>query len=267
MNKTFFKYITDDIINLAGRQRNYAVYLLESLFYISGTMPMFYLDYYYIILVVPTLLLSLWAQFKVKSTFSRYSEIQSRRGISGVQAAALLLKANNITNVRIEQIHGNLTDHYDPSSKVLRLSDPVYGERSIAAIGVAAHETGHAIQDKTGYGPLVLRSMLVPIANIGSGAGPVLAVAGLIFGLGILVKLGIVLFGCAVVFYLITLPVEINASRRAVSILASSGTLDREELDGVKQVLTAAAMTYIASALTAVASLLRLILIARNRDN
>ena len=148
MNKTFFKYITDDIINLAGRQRNYAVYLLESLVYISGTMPMFYLDYYYIILVVPTLLLSLWAQFKVKSTFSRYSEIQSRRGISGVQAAALLLKANNITNVRIEQIHGNLTDHYDPSSKVLRLSDPVYGERSIAAIGVAAHETGHAIQDK-----------------------------------------------------------------------------------------------------------------------
>ena len=138
-----------------------------------------YIDPYYLILVVPTLILALWAQSAVQSTFSRFSKKMNARGITGAQAAQFLLRANNITDVRIERVSGHLTDHYDPSSKVLRLSDSVYGQSSIAAVGVAAHETGHAIQHAVGYGPLVLRGTLVPIAQIGSGAGPALAIAGL----------------------------------------------------------------------------------------
>ncbi|AEE17931.1 zinc metallopeptidase [Treponema brennaborense] len=226
-----------------------------------------YFDTYYLILVVPALLLSVWAQFKVKSTFSHFSQQASARGISGAQAAAYLLKANNIGDVKIERVSGNLTDHYDPSSKTLRLSDSVYGKTSIAAIGVAAHETGHAIQHAVHYGPLALRSTLVPIANIGSAAGPVLAVLGIVFSWSFLINLGLLFFACAVLFYLVTLPVEFNASRRAVAILGKSGTLNESELGGVKKVLSAAALTYVASALTAIASFLRLVLISRNRRN
>lgn len=226
-----------------------------------------YIDPYYLILVVPTLILALWAQNAVQSTFSRFSKKMNARGITGAQAAQFLLRANNITDVRIERVSGHLTDHYDPSSKVLRLSDSVYGQSSIAAVGVAAHETGHAIQHAVGYGPLVLRGTLVPIAQIGSGAGPALAIAGLIFGLPLLINIGILLFAGAVLFYLVTLPVEFNASKRAVTILAKTNTLSPTEIDGVKKVLTAAAMTYLASALTAIANLVRLILISRrNRD-
>lgn len=228
---------------------------------------MFYIDPYYIILIVPTLLLSLWAQVKVKSTFSKYSKILNKRGISGAETAAYILKVTNITNVKIGHISGSLTDHYNPSNKILNLSRPVYGERTISAVGVAAHETGHAIQDAKGYGPLILRSTLVPIANLGSAAGPFLAALGLIFSFDFLTKLGIILFAAAVLFYLVTLPVEINASSRAISILRQTAVLSEEELLGVKKVLTAAAMTYIASALTAIASLLRLILITRDRDD
>jgi Zn-dependent membrane protease YugP len=162
-------------------------------------------------------------------------------------------------------VGGSLTDHYDPASKVLRLSRPVYGERSIAAIGVAAHETGHAIQHAFSWGPLVLRSALVPAANIGSSAGPVLAVAGIFLSLPILINIGIILFGAAVVFYLITLPVEFNASARAIRILRSGGLLDAAELEGVRKVLSAAALTYVASALTALMSFLRLVLLSRRR--
>lgn len=226
-----------------------------------------YIDPYYLILVVPTLILALWAQSAVQSTFSRFSKKMNARGITGAQAAQFLLRANNITDVRIERVSGHLTDHYDPSSKVLRLSDSVYGQSSIAAVGVAAHETGHAIQHAVGYGPLVLRGTLVPIAQIGSGAGPALAIAGLIFGIPLLINIGILLFAGAVLFYLVTLPVEFNASKRAVAILAKTNILSPTEIDGVKKVLTAAAMTYLASALTAIANLVRLILISRrNRD-
>ena len=224
-----------------------------------------FFDQYYLVLVVPTLILSLFAQIMVKSTFSRYSKVLSRRHITGADAARLLMRTNSITDVQIEAVAGSLTDHYDPQAKKLRLSEPVYGETSIAAIGVAAHETGHAIQHAKGYGPLVLRSTLVPVANIGSAAGPYIAIAGLFFNMPFLLTLGIILFAGAVLFYLVTLPVEFNASSRAIAILRNNAVLSDEELAGVKKVLTAAAMTYVASALTAVASLLRLVLLARDR--
>jgi Zn-dependent membrane protease YugP len=224
-----------------------------------------YFDYYYLILVVPTLILSLWAQIMVKSTFAKYSRIACSRNITGKDAAALLMRANNINDVRIEAAGGSLTDHYDPSAKILRLSQPVYAKNSIAAVGVAAHETGHAIQHACSWGPLVLRSTLVPVANIGSSFGPWLAVAGIFFSMPILVNIGIVLFGAAVLFYVVTLPVEFNASARAIAILRDNNVLTFDELNGVKKVLTAAALTYVASALTALMSFLRLVLLSRNR--
>ena len=224
-----------------------------------------YFDYYYLVLVVPTLILSLWAQIMVKSTFAKYSKISCSRRITGQDSAALLLKANNIRDVRIEATGGSLTDHYDPSSKRLRLSQPVYNVNSIAAVGVAAHETGHAIQHAVSWGPLALRSTLVPVANIGSMFGPYLAMAGLIFSMPMLLNIGIFLFAGAVLFYLITLPVEFDASARAIAILRANNVLTHEELNGVKKVLTAAALTYVASALTALMSLLRLILLSRSR--
>jgi Zn-dependent membrane protease YugP len=224
-----------------------------------------FFDYYYLVLVVPTLILSLWAQIMVKSTFSKYSKISCSRRITGQDSAALLLKANNIRDVQIEATGGSLTDHYDPSSKRLRLSQPVYNVNSIAAVGVAAHETGHAIQHARSWGPLALRSTLVPVANIGSMFGPWLAMAGLILSMPMLLNIGILLFGGAVLFYVITLPVEFDASARAIAILRSNNVLTHEELRGVKKVLTAAALTYVASALTALMSLLRLILLSRSR--
>ena len=224
-----------------------------------------FFDTYFLVLVVPTLILSLLAQFMVKSTFAKYSNIRSSRNISGSDAATLLLKNNSINDVKVEGVQGTLTDHYDPSSKMLRLSQPVYSQASIAAIGVAAHEAGHAIQHATGYGPLVLRSTLVPVANIGSRFGPWIAIAGIFFSMPLLLNVGIVLFGGAVLFYLITLPVEFDASSRALALLKSNNVLNAQELEGAKKVLNAAAMTYVASALTALMSLVRLILIARGR--
>jgi len=224
-----------------------------------------FFDYYYIVLVVPTIILSLIAQIMVKSTFAKYSKVPCSKRITGQDSAALLLRANSINDVRIEAVGGSLTDHYDPSSKVLRLSQPVYNENSIAAVGVAAHETGHAIQHARKYGPLALRSTLVPVANIGSMIGPYVAMAGLFLSMPFLLNIGIILFGGAVLFYVITLPVEFNASARAIAILRSNNVLTKDELNGVKKVLTAAAMTYVASALTALMSLFRLILLSRNR--
>ena len=223
------------------------------------------IDSYYLILVVPTILLSLWAQFKVKSTFAKYSNVRCSKGINGAQAAQLLLQANSISNVSVENVAGSLTDHYDPKNHVLRLSQPVYGQATIAAVGVAAHETGHAIQHARGYGPLGLRSVLVPVANIGSSIGPWLAIAGLAMSFDFLLTIGIMLFAGAVAFYLITLPVEFNASSRAMAILAQNNVLSDEELRGVRKVLSAAAMTYVASALTALMSLVRLILLSQRR--
>ena len=232
------------------------------------------MDIYYLILVVPTLLLTMWAQFMVKSTFSKYSKVQCASGITGMDAASLLLKANHINNVQVEAVQGSLTDHYDPSAKKLRLSEPVYKVPSIAAVGVAAHEAGHAIQHAKHWGPLALRSILVPVANIGSKFGPIMAAIGLGITVAgnavssiasLLIIGGILLFSGAVLFYLITLPVEFNASSRAIKILRANKVLNERELNDVKKVLTAAALTYVASALTAVANLLRLVLLARRR--
>lgn len=220
---------------------------------------------YYLMLVVPTLLLSLWAQFKVKSTFAKYSKVPSSRRITGQAAAALLLNVYKIDNVKVEGVRGSLSDHYSPADKKLRLSEPVYGSTSIAAIGVAAHEAGHAIQHAVRWAPLALRSTLVPVANIGSSMGPWIAIAGLALSFPILINIGILLFSGAVLFYLITLPVEFNASNRALTLLRDNNVLTEKELKGAKAVLTAAALTYVASALTAIASLLRLVLLSRRR--
>ena len=224
-----------------------------------------YFDYYYLILVVPALIISSLAQIFVKSSFAKYSKKMSQRNISGTQAAAYLLKVNGITDVKLGRIKGNLTDHFSPSEKVLRLSDSTFDSTSIAAIGVAAHETGHAIQHAKKYFPLTFRNMLVPVANIGSSAGPWLAILGIAMSFPILTDIGILLFAGSVAFYVITLPVEFNASNRAIKILKQNDILSTEELKGVKKVLSAAAMTYVGSALVAMANLLRLILVSKNR--
>lgn len=229
---------------------------------------MFYgIDEYYIFLVLPTFAFAMIAQFKVKSTFKKYSKVGSMRRITGADAARQLLRNNGILDVEVTPVSGTLTDHYDPKSKIVRLSSGVYDSTSVAAIGVAAHETGHAIQHNLGYAPLMLRSTLVPVAGIGSSIGPTIAIVGLIFGSALLLKIGIVLFTVAVAFYLITLPVEFNASFRAINLLPATGILTEEENVGVKKVLTAAALTYVASASVAIASLLRLILLGRRLNN
>lgn len=224
-----------------------------------------YFDYYYLILVVPALIISSLAQIFVKSSFAKYSKKMSQRNITGTQAAAYLLKVNGITDVKLGRIKGNLTDHFSPSEKVLRLSDSTFDSTSIAAIGVAAHETGHAIQHAKKYFPLTFRNMLVPVANIGSSAGPWLAILGIAMSFPILTDIGILLFAGSVAFYVITLPVEFNASNRAIKILKQNNILSAEELKGVKKVLSAAAMTYVGSTLVAMANLLRLILVSKNR--
>ena len=222
-------------------------------------------DVYYFILVIPAVLFSLYAQIRVKNTFDRYSKLLNRRGLTGADVARYILDSNGLGDIHVQTVRGQLTDHYDPGKRVVRLSNPVYSSTSVAALGVAAHETGHAIQHKTGYGPLALRTNLVPIAGVGSSMGPYLAIFGLIFRLPLLVNIGIILFTLAVAFYLITLPVEFNASKRAISILESSGMLAADEIEPAKKVLKAAAMTYVASAAVAMASLLRLVLLANRR--
>ncbi len=224
-----------------------------------------YLDSGYMLVILPALALSLIAQIWVKSAFSKFSKIQSRRGISGAEAARIILRSNGISNVQIEAIPGSLSDHYNPATRVLSLSEPVFGKTSISAIGVAAHEAGHALQHARGYGPLGLRSALVPVAGIGSRFGPYVALAGFVMSMPLLVDAGIVLFSAAVGFYIITLPVEFNASGRAVEAIRSNAILTEEELSGVKRVLSAAAMTYVASTLSAMASLLRLVLLRGRR--
>ncbi|MCI7736408.1 MAG: zinc metallopeptidase [Clostridiales bacterium] len=227
--------------------------------------------YYYdptYLLLIPGLILALYAQFKVSSTFARFKKEPSRSGLTGAQIARQILDTNGCGSVRIERVPGSLTDHYDPENGVLRLSEEVYGSRSIAALGVAAHEAGHAIQDATDYGPMRIRATLVPVANIGSSAAIPLFMLGLIFSWQPLLKIGILCFSLAVLFYVVTLPVEFNASGRAVALLAS-GYLPDDEVQGVKKVLSAAALTYVAAALQAILQLLRLVLLAnsRNRDD
>lgn len=228
--------------------------------------PMYFDGTY--ILVLIGVLICLGASAKMRSTFARYSKVRNHAGMTGREAAEQVLRRAGIYDVRVEHISGDLTDHYDPRTKVLRLSDATYGSTSVAAVGVAAHECGHAIQHATGYAPLQLRSLLVPVANFGSSIAWPLILIGLIFNNQssvLFLNLGILAFSLAVLFQIITLPVEFNASRRAVKILGNSGMLYGDEVDATKQVLTAAALTYVAGTLSAILQLLRLILISNSR--
>ncbi len=217
------------------------------------------------ILILPALILAFWAQAKMRSTFTKYSRIGTHTGMTGAEAARRILDQAGVFGLKIEHVRGNLSDHYDPRTGVLRLSDGVFGQASIAAIGVAAHEAGHAIQHSEGWFPIKARNAIVPIANLGSSAAFPLFIAGLIFRAQPLMQIGILFFAAAVVFHLITLPVEIDASRRAIVAIEGANILDQQEIKGAKKVLTAAAMTYVASTLMALLNLLRMILLSRSR--
>lgn len=227
-----------------------------------------FFDYYYLILVVPAILFALWAQSQVNSAFNQYSKVRTLRGLTGAQAAEAVLRAHGIYDVQIQHIAGNLTDHFDPRDKVIRLSDNVFHNDSVAAVGVAAHEAGHAVQYAVGYGPIKLRSALVPICNIGSQLSLILIVIGLLLYSQPLFGVGVLLFATAVVFQLVTLPVEFNASRRAIASLEGTHLLEDDELRGARKVLGAAAMTYVAALLVSLAQLLRFLLAfaGRRRD-
>lgn len=223
--------------------------------------PFFY-DWTYLLLI-PALILSMWAQFRVSSTFSRFSKVRASSGMTATQMAEQLLHAEGVYDVSVERTRGNLTDHYDPKNMVLRLSDSTANSTSVAALGVAAHEAGHVLQHRDGYAPLMLRTAAVPVVNIGSNLSWPLFLVGLIVSWEPLVYAGIALFALAVLFALITLPVEFNASKRALAALEANGYLQPgEEMRGARKVLSAAAMTYVASAFMAIMQLLRLLAIA-----
>lgn len=220
------------------------------------------------ILVLIGVVLSLWAQSRVNSTFSRFSRVNSRTGMTGADAAKRLLASQGIYDVTVQQVSGKLTDHYDPRTKTVNLSQSVYGATSVAAIGVAAHECGHAMQDNESYAPLRFRSALVPVANIGAQISWPLILIGVLFGgLGSpMVQIGILMFTLAVLFQLVTLPVEFNASSRAVRLLDSQGILAGDEVDGTRKVLKAAALTYVAAAAASILQLLRLLILFGGRS-
>ncbi|TDT61639.1 zinc metallopeptidase [Fonticella tunisiensis] len=222
-----------------------------------------YFDPTYIMLI-PAILFSLYAQSRISSTFSRYLQVRSYKGITGAEAARIILDRNGLYDVPIEVIRGHLTDHYDPSRKVLRLSEDVYYGNSIASIGVAAHEAGHALQHQSGYAPLSIRNSLVPVVNIGSNLSWVFIILGFFMGFSAFINLGIWLFSGAVIFQLITLPVEYNASSRAIKQLEENYIIDDDEVRGARKVLDAAALTYVAATLMAVSQLLRLLIITRD---
>jgi len=221
----------------------------------------------YLVFILPALILSIYAQFKVKSTFKRYSSVRSMKGITGRDVAVNLLRNNGISQVNVEAIRGSLTDHYDPSAHVLRLSETVYGNDSIAAIGVAAHEVGHAIQHQQGYAPMTIRQKIVPITNFASTASFPILLIGMIFASSNLIMIGILLFSAVVLFHIVTLPVEFNASNRAVLQLSQIGLISNEEVPMVKKVLSAAALTYVAAALSAIANLLYYVMIFSGSDD
>ncbi len=233
----------------------------------------YYYDPTYILVLIGALL-CIFASSRVNSTYGKYAKIRSRRGMTGAEAAQRILQMSGINDVQIQHVSGDLTDHYDPSKKVLRLSDSVYGSNSVAAIGVAAHECGHALQHKEGYLPLKIRSALVPAANIGSRLGLPLVILGLILGIGFelpgggyfsLAQIGIWVFAIAVLFQVVTLPVEFNASGRALKMLGNYGIMNEDEVDDCKRVLGAAALTYVAAAASSILQLLRLVLLTGNR--
>ncbi len=231
-----------------------------------------YFDMTYVVLVLPCILFSLWASSRVNSTFRKYSSQLSRRHITGAQAAQRVLSGNGVSGVRIERVSGNLTDHYDPRTNIIRLSDSVYDSTSTAAIGVACHEAGHAVQYAQQYAPIKLRAAIIPITNIGSRLAMPLILLGLVLSfLGdvsyTFVYLGIACFGLSLVFQLITLPVEFNASRRAMAAIESAELLTQEEQQGAKKTLQAAALTYVAATAVALSQLLRLLMLFGRRRN
>lgn len=223
---------------------------------------MFFFYDWTMLLVLPGLLLALYAQAKISSTYNRFSNIHARAGLTAAECARDILQHGGAGDVRVERVAGTLTDHYDPREKVLRLSEGTYNSTSIAALGVAAHEAGHALQDAQDYAPLTFRSLFAPVASIGSNAAVPLFMLGLLFSWEPLVKIGLICFALAVVFSLVTLPVEFNASSRALHILTDGGYLTVDENEGAKKVLSAAALTYVASALTAILQFLRLLMIS-----
>ncbi len=226
----------------------------------------YYIDPTYLILI-PAILISAWAQFKVSSTFNQYSTVRSINGYTGAQVARILLNDAGLQEVEIQQVPGRLSDHYDPRAKVLRLSSDVYGSTSVASIGVAAHEVGHAIQDKESYSALVFRNAIVPVVNFSSSLSWILFFIGILLSYSTLVTIGIILFSVVVLFQLVTLPVEFNASSRALKILEARGILYDKEVDGARKVLSAAALTYVAATLMAVLQLVRLIAISNRNSN
>ena len=226
---------------------------------------MFWYDYYYLILVVPALIIAGVAQVNVKKTYNNMARVANKKRLTGAQAAAMVLSHYGINNVRIEVGQGKLSDHYDPRSNVIRLSPEVFSGTSIAAVGIACHEAGHAAQHAQNYIPIKVRNAILPVANIGSTFGFYLAIFGYFLGYGLLINIGIILFASVTVFQLVTLPIEFNASRRAISVISEKGMLYEDEVPMAKKVLSAAAMTYVASLLVSVMSLLRLILRTRNR--
>lgn len=228
---------------------------------------MFYFDSYYFILVVPALILAMWAQTKVKTTFNKYSKVPTVGRMTGYESARRILDANGLRHVQIEHISGELTDHFDPTKNVIRLSDKVYSSATVAAVGVAAHEAGHAVQYATNYAPIKLRAAVIPITQFGSSLSMPLILVGFLMGADFLVNFGLILFATVALFQLITLPVEFNASSRAVKALSMGGSISDEELNGVKNVLGAAALTYVAALVVSLANLLRLVMLyGRRRD-
>lgn len=225
--------------------------------------PYFYIDYWYIVLVIPVMIASLIIQGIMRSTYKKYSSVYVGAGVTGAEMAQRVLREHGVTDVVVTETGGELTDHYDPKNKVIKLSSEVYGGRSVSALGVACHEAGHAIQHANSYFPLVARNAFVPVVNFCSGISWFVILIGIFMSSDLMINLGIMLFASAAVFQFITLPVEFNASRRAVAALRSSGRLSEEEISGTKKVLTAAAMTYVAALAASLASLLRLILITR----
>ena len=235
---------------------------------------MFYFDYTYILFMIPCIIISLICQVRVKTAFSKYGSIPNSRGMTGAQAAEYVLRQNGVTDVRIECVKGKLTDHYDPRNNVIRLSEAVYNVNSVSAVGVAAHEAGHAVQTAKNYTPNKIRGAILPVARIGSSISWILIMLGFLFayrsssnpaGMYLLYG-GIILFSASVLFTIVTLPVEFDASRRALKCIREGNLLREDEYKGAKSVLTAAAMTYVASAVTAIMQLLRLLLIVNRRD-
>ncbi|MCL2224228.1 MAG: zinc metallopeptidase [Defluviitaleaceae bacterium] len=227
--------------------------------YMWGFDPLFF------VLVLPALGFTLWAQFKVKSTFEKFSKTRTEKGITGAQAAAEILRAEGIHDVRIERVSGHLSDHFDPRGNVIRLSDSVHDAATVAAVGVAAHEAGHAIQYAQGYAPIKIRAAIIPVTSFGSKLAMPLIFIGMIMGAFGLINIGIILFGTVVVFQFVTLPVEFNASSRALAALSGNAMLSPAEITGSRKVLTAAALTYVAALAMSLAQLIRFIAMARRR--